>query len=671
MKTRTMLLAILFALCNASAEIAPPSIIWQKPLGGNKAEEARFLQLTPDGGCIFTGFARSIDGDLTDNKGADDLWVVKLDANGSIQWQKSFGGTGEEWGRHIQLTSDGGYIVAGHTTTANDYDDVKGNNGGFDCWILKLTNTGEPEWQRSLGGSSLDLAYRVQQTANGNYVVFGGTKSTDGDVTEKSTTDADYWMAMLDPAGNMLWQKRYGGSDHEEGSSLELTSDGGFIISGFSNSNNGTVAGNHGDFDAYIIKTDMNGNIQWSKCYGGSAEDAARDARQTTDGGYIITGYTKSTDGDVSGKHGGQDAWLLKVDSNGTIQWQKALGGSILEYAYYVEPAPDNTGYLVAGHSGSDDGDVSGNHGLYDCWVLKLDLDGNLLWQKSLGGAEQDYGRAITQTYSGDFFVAGSTTSIDGDVSGKHNGPGSYDAWILKLTGNCVQQAFYLDHDGDGYGDPEVSMQACTGAPGYVSNHTDCDDNNFHIHPLPRAIEGVLIVNCDTVVFEDLDAILQHSIIAFNAGLPFPPFSASADSSELINDSTAIGIRSAGKNRGVVRELKSQNKSQMESTPGQKKKSHYQADPLASKVAYGMQITEVYPNPFTTSATVSVLIPVALHLQITLVDLNGKALQVIADEYMTAGNHELIIHRASQSAGIYFLVLRANGQMLTKKLVIE
>ncbi|MEP7127389.1 MAG: hypothetical protein ABI729_00920, partial [Chitinophagales bacterium] len=372
---------------DAVAQIPAQSIIWQKPVGGTKHDEIRDMVNTPDGGCVFTGFTNSIDGDIAINKGDDDLLVCKLDAFGNIEWIKTYGGSGQEWGRSIKLTRDGGYIVGGHNTSQGDLLDVKGNHGGFDYWILKLTNKGELQWQQSLGGSLLDLGYSIDQTDDGGYIAFGGVKSIDGNVTGKTTVDADYWLVKLDFNGNIMWQRTIGGPDHEEGSSARITTDGGLIISGFTSSNSGDVIGNHGTDDVFMVKTDSLGGIDWARCYGGSLEDAARDACQTSDGGYIFAGYTNSADGDVSSKHNDQDIWVVKLDAAGNIIWENAFGGNSLEYAYSIEENIDHTGYLVAGHTGSTGGNVSGNNGLYDIWVFELDLNGKLVWQKCLGGS--------------------------------------------------------------------------------------------------------------------------------------------------------------------------------------------------------------------------------------------------------------------------------------------
>ncbi|HUM46513.1 MAG TPA: hypothetical protein PLD84_06280, partial [Chitinophagales bacterium] len=245
-----------------AAQIPELSIIWQRPVGGSKQDEIRDLVNTPDGGCAFTGFSKSIDGDVAINKGDDDLMVGKMDAFGRIEWLKTYGGNGQEWGRHIQLTPDGGYIIGGHATSLGDFLDVKGNNGGFDYWIVKVNSKGELEWQKPMGGSVLDLAYSVEPTADGGYIVFGGITSSDGNIIGKTGTDADYWLVKLDATGNIMWQKVIGGTKHEEGSSVEITFDGGFIISGFTASNDEDATGNHGTDDAYIVKTDALGNIQ-------------------------------------------------------------------------------------------------------------------------------------------------------------------------------------------------------------------------------------------------------------------------------------------------------------------------------------------------------------------------------------------------------------------------
>ncbi|HVX28799.1 MAG TPA: hypothetical protein VHB70_20795, partial [Parafilimonas sp.] len=201
----------------------------------------------------------------------------------------------------------------------------------------------------------------------------------------------------------LQWQKTYGGNQQEYANSIEQTKDGGYIIAGNTYSkNNGDVTNNHGNSDYWIVKTDAFGNIQWQKSYGGSLNDVANSIQQTTDGGYIVAGYAASNNGDVIGNHGSADYWVLKLDASGNIQWQKSLGGSDFERANIIQQTVDG-GYIVAGFSYSNNGDVTGNHGSADYWIVKLDSTGNIEWQKSLGGSayEEPYLHSIQQTTDG------------------------------------------------------------------------------------------------------------------------------------------------------------------------------------------------------------------------------------------------------------------------------
>ena len=180
--------------------------------------------------------------------------------------------------------------------------------------------------------------------------------------------------------------------------SVRQTTDGGYIIAGMSNSTNGDVSGNHGNPDYWLVKLDTNGNLQWQKSYGGSAADAASSVRQTSDGGYIIAGQSESNDGDVSGNHGYIDYWIVKTDSNGNLQWQKSFGGSGEDSAYYIEQSNDS-GYIIVGSTESYNGDVTGFHGGYeDYWIVKTDNNGILQWEKCLGGSDSDIASSIQQT---------------------------------------------------------------------------------------------------------------------------------------------------------------------------------------------------------------------------------------------------------------------------------
>jgi len=182
------------------------------------------------------------------------------------------------------------------------------------------------EWQKSLGGIIDDVAYCVQQTSDGGYIVGGYAVSNNGDVSLNHGNN-DYWIVKLDASANITWQKCLGGSNVDKGYSVEQTSDGGYIVAGESLSIDGNVTGNHGSYDCWIVKLDANGNIMWQKSLGGTLHDSGNSIQQTKDGGFILAGFSYSNDGDVTGNHGNRDFWIVKLDSAGNITWQKSLGG--------------------------------------------------------------------------------------------------------------------------------------------------------------------------------------------------------------------------------------------------------------------------------------------------------------------------------------------------------
>jgi hypothetical protein len=400
-------------------------IQWQKCIGGSDWDEAFAIQTTNDGGYIMAGGTYSTNGDASGNHGSEDVWVVKLSNAGDIQWQKCLGGSAKDVAKSIHLTNDGGYVLTGSTSSSDG--DVSGNHGNNDVWTVKLDSLGEIQWQKSAGGSDDDIAYSVQTTSDGGYITAGYTYSNADDGSgNHGKTDA--MMVKLDPAGAVEWLKYLGGSNDDSGT-FYSTTDGGYILVGTTSSNNGNVSGNHGGQDAWVVKLNDVGDIQWQKCLGGSNDDAATSVEFTGDGGYLLSGSSNSNNGDVSGNHGGQDAWIVKLNSAGDIQWQKCLGGSG-DDSGILQAAADG-GYIFSGTSSSNDGDASGNHGKNDAWIVKLNSTGDIQWQKSLGGSDDDDSGTVQPTADGGFILRGETFSEDGDVVGNH---GKGDAWIIKLN---------------------------------------------------------------------------------------------------------------------------------------------------------------------------------------------------------------------------------------------
>lgn len=421
--------SIYIALLFSVSLHAQPAIQWQTTFGGSEYDELRFIEQTSDGGYVIVGTTYSDDGDVMANNGLSDIWLTKMDSMGIVEWRRNYGGSSYERGYWVEQSADGGFLVVGYTES-ND-GDVSGHHGDGDIWALKLDPFGNIQWQKCLGGSKFDTAWEVQLTQDNGYVIVGVSDSPDGDVTGHHGA-TDCWVVKLQSTGDIEWQRALGGSNFDHGYSVSPTNDGGYIVAGQSQSTDGHVAGNIYGSAAWVLKLNFEGKVLWQKTFGGSLTDRANKVVQTKEGGYILFGQTESNDGDVTGNHGISDLWALKLDEQGNIQWQRALGGTQEDYGRSIYQNSDGS-FVAVGTVISNNGDVSGNHGARDVWVVKLSEQGELLWQKSLGGTMNDFGFAIQQTTDGGYIIGGETWSKNGDLTGIGS-KGYTDFWVIKLA---------------------------------------------------------------------------------------------------------------------------------------------------------------------------------------------------------------------------------------------
>jgi len=343
---------------------------WEESYGGSNFDVARSVVQTTDGGYIVAGYSWSTDGFINsgENHGMDDYWIVKLDISGGLMWQTMLGGSGNDEAFSIIQTKDSGYIIAGNSTSNNG--DVSGNHGGEDYWIVKLDSNGGKQWQKSIGGSGDDFATSIIQTSDGGYAVAGYSASNDGDVGSNHGYN-DFWIVRLSDTGPVLWQRNYGGSADDRAYSIIQTSDHCFLVAGRSYSNDSDVSGNQGNGDYWILKLDSTGGLKWQRSLGGSSYDEANCVIESKNGGYVVSGKSFSVDGDITNNNGGSDYWIVKLDTAGNTQGQRSFGGSNDEKAPAIVQAVDGS-YVAAGTSSSNDKDVSGNHDGDDYWVIKL-----------------------------------------------------------------------------------------------------------------------------------------------------------------------------------------------------------------------------------------------------------------------------------------------------------
>ena len=494
-----------------------PDILWEKCLGSTSPDWAFSTVQTSDHGYCIVGHSYS-DGVIAAEDDITfyydtwdwDWWVAKLDSLGNIEWQRTLGGTYFEQPTSVKESSDGGIIICGFSKSVDG--DIAHHHGSYnynDIWVVKLGMDGTLLWEKSLGGSGGENGNSLICTQDGGCIVAGTAISNNGDVSE-NFGGTDMWLVKLDADGHIDWDKSYGGTEDEGLTSISPSQDGGYILGGYSQSSDGDFTLNQGSTDCAIIKIDQDGNVIWSKTFGGSSSESISSIIQTTEGGYIFAAQTNSFDGDISEHYEPDleyqyDIWIVKVNDIGLLEWENNFGGSNSEYPADILALTDGS-FLCGGATSSTDNDVETMYGNSDYWLFQISSMGELQWEKNYGGSTSDVCFSLNTTNTNNVIMSGYTSSIDGDVTG-HHGLISGDYWLVKLGDPCMHIVYYADLDEDGFGNADSSVQSCSPLAEYVINSSDCNDLDIEVHPGAIEVCNNIDDNCSGATDEGIPAI--------------------------------------------------------------------------------------------------------------------------------------------------------------------
>ncbi|MGB0788881.1 MAG: hypothetical protein ACPGQR_05035, partial [Marinirhabdus sp.] len=342
-------------------------------------DAANSIAQTADGGYIIAGTSRSDNGDVSENFGFYDFWILKLDSSGALQWEKSFGFPGSDQAFNVLQTSDGGYFASGFidVTASNgqgndDRDNSANPHGVGEYWAIRMDSDGDFIWRRYFGGTNNDRSYGALQASDGGFLLVGTSESTDFDISN-SKGSYDLWAIRINASGAKLWERSFGGSLVDVGYSVTPTADGNYLFVADTRSSDQDVSDPKGNADAWLVKFSDSGNFLWEKTYGGTQFDSARDAVQLPDGKFLVVGGSRSTDGDLANNNGESDAWFFVTDADGELLYSKTLGGTQIDFLNSVA-ALSGTEIILAGNSESDDVDISENKGSKDLLLIKLKI---------------------------------------------------------------------------------------------------------------------------------------------------------------------------------------------------------------------------------------------------------------------------------------------------------
>lgn len=432
MKQKLLILTLIISSYGIAQEIQ-----WEKSYGGKQAEYLTDAIATADYGYILAGSSLSVkSGNKSDdNKGDLDYWIWKMKENGDPEWQKSFGGLGSDFLQSIDKTNDGGFILAGTSASDKGIDKLENSRGGEDFWIIKLNARGEQEWQKTIGGSGQEKLQTIHQTFDGGYIIGGSSssyKTDEGEIGEKTKDtfgNLDYWIVKLDKIGKIVWQKTYGGIYYDELRSIEQSKDGGYIVGGYSNSPSSEIPqlgigqkldNNKGIGDFWVLKIDKDGNEQWQKTIGGDQDDQLYAVHQTYDGNFLVGGNSNSQATDEKSKNNssGTDFWILKLDQEGKTIWQETYNIGEVDVLTSLVENKDRT-ILLGGFAQSElaqnpnfGAKQKETESINDFVAIKINENGEETWRRTVGSDGEDLLKKAIETRDGGYLLAGTSKPL-------------------------------------------------------------------------------------------------------------------------------------------------------------------------------------------------------------------------------------------------------------------
>ncbi len=517
-----------------------------------------------------------------------------LTVNAQIQFQRTVGGTMSEDGRSIVQTTDGGYVLAGRTSSFGA--------GNQDMYIVKLDAGGTLQWSRTVGGTSEDGGFSIIQTIDGGYAITGRTYSF-------GTGNKDMYIVKLDAGGALQWSRTVGGTANEDAWSIIQTTDGGYVVAGNTNSFGAGLS------DMFIVRLDSSGTYQWCRTIGGTADENASSVKQTTNGGYIVAGSTNSFGVGLN------DIFIVKLDGNGTLLWSKTVGGTNSDGAGSIILNTDG-GYTVAGVT------ASFSAGDYDFYIVKLDTSGTILWSKTVGGTGTDGVNSIIQTTDGGFAAAGWETSF---------GTGNVDMYIVKLDASGTFQWSRTIMEGSVYSDQALSIIQTTGGGLAVAGYYQFvpQNSDFFIakldgtgntcgntsSPSPALSTGGTTTSpTPTVIFPAPTVTLPPS---------------SSGTGGTVTTFCLVGIQ-----------------------------------PISTEIPNQFSLSQNYPNPFNPTTKIRFSLPKNSFVKIVVFDALGKEVQTLVNEQINPGTYSVDWDGANYPSGVYFYKIIAGGFSETKKLML-
>lgn len=607
-KIKVLLITVVAIVFAAPALAQPPDTLWTICFGGSGDDYAYAIQQTADGNFAFFGRTSSW------GAGMEDFWALKMDDLGNAQWSHTYGGSERNLGFDGQQTADGGYVLVGQI---GDYPSA-------DAWLVKTDAGGNQTWAASYNYSSHDHAESVWQNTDGGYIMNGNHNGMYYNI----------WTIRTDANGSMLWNREFGiPAGNDEGKDVQQTSDGNFILLN-------TI---HVESWAYnpriwLTKMDPVGNTLWNVEFGAANQAYGHSVQQTSDGGYIFTGWTNPPGAPA-------DLWLVKTDGSGNMLWNRTFGGNGSEEGYCVRQTTDG-GYIIAGCTSSYG--AGGN----DVWIIKTDDLGNMQWNCAYGGAGDDVGHSVWQTADAGYIVGGYTNSF---------GAGGYDAWVLLLESAPQNLSVNLIPFSS-----NIQIPASGGAFEFYVFVTNGGSDTAWVDLWTKAIlpngtaVGPLLGAANVALDPGVTGWVRYQNVPGRVPSGLYTYIACAGdypSSIWASDSLQFTKLATGDGAGVGDWAN-------------------WGDPLIGQAEAPDSRPATFvlhrpaPNPFNPATTIAYSLPEAASVKLQIFDVSGRGVSALADGWQDAGEHSVVFDASGLPSGIYFARLSVAGFNQTQKLLL-